>query len=119
MSWKETCPVTERMQFVLAFQKGEQTLSELCQCFGITRRTGYKWLDRFKQSGALGLQDASRAPRNHPNAVAPEIEERIVECAKYIQGMGRGSCCIFWRAGNPSGPGPAPARWERFSKTGD
>jgi transposase InsO family protein len=67
------------MKFVLEFQKGERTLSELCRYFGITRRTGYKWLDRFNQSGVLGLQDASRAPRNHPNAVAPEMEERIIE----------------------------------------
>jgi putative transposase len=78
MSWKETCPVAERMKFVLEVLNGELPFAQLCRCYGITRKTGYKWLERYQDGGVLGLTDASRAPLHHPNAVSPEVEEQIV-----------------------------------------
>jgi len=79
MSWKETCAVEERMRFMMAVEKGEESFAAICRRFDVSRRIGYKWLSRFEEEGAAGLFDRSRAPRHHPQAVAANIAERCLE----------------------------------------
>src|SRR5215469_7016888 len=79
MGWEETCAVEERMRFVVAVQKGEETFAALCRRFGVSRRVGYKWLARFEAEGAAGLFDRSRAPRRHPQAIGDRIAKRCLE----------------------------------------
>ena len=67
MPWLETNPVLERQHFVKDVESGHWTMSELCVRYGISRITGYKWLDRYRQSGVGGLHDHSRAPRSCPH----------------------------------------------------
>ena len=79
MPWKETGPMEERMKFMLMYQSESWSMTELCEIFGVSRKTGYKWLDRYEEAGMEGLRELSRAPHDHPNAVAPEIEAAIVK----------------------------------------
>src|SRR5271169_2672968 len=79
MGWKETCAVEERMEFVVAVRKQEESFAGICRRFGICRRIGYKWLARFEEEGAVGLLDRSRSPRHHPQAIAERIAERCLE----------------------------------------
>ena len=51
MPWKETCAMNERFGFVCEVERGERTMSELCRVFGISRKTGYKWLERYRELG--------------------------------------------------------------------
>jgi transposase-like protein len=67
MPWTETEPMKERMRFVADVERGLYTMSELCERYGISRRTGYKWLDRYEADGPTGLKDRSRAPRHCPH----------------------------------------------------
>jgi len=53
MSWNETCIMEERMRFVVACLEGSESVSELCRCFGISRKTGHKWLKRFRAEGVV------------------------------------------------------------------
>jgi transposase InsO family protein len=69
----------ERMKFMLMYRSESWSMTELCEVFGVSRKTGYKWLKRYEQAGMEGLRELSRAPHVHPNAVAPEIEEAIVD----------------------------------------
>jgi transposase InsO family protein len=69
----------ERMKFMLMYQKELWTMTELCEIFEVSRKTGYKWLKRYEEFGVEGLRELSRAPHEHPNAVAPEIEAAIVD----------------------------------------
>jgi putative transposase len=46
MIWKETDPMTERLQFIAAYLSQVYSMTELCKCFGIRRNTGYKWVRR-------------------------------------------------------------------------
>jgi putative transposase len=78
MGWMETCAVDERMQFVWTVEKQEETFAEICRQFGVSRKTGYKWLSRYRDEGVAGLADRSRAPHEHPQAVAPAIAERCL-----------------------------------------
>ena len=71
MGWMETCAVDERMRFVMMVERQEETFAAVCRRFGVSRRTGYKWLARHQALGVEGLVDRSRAPLNHPQAVSP------------------------------------------------
>jgi transposase-like protein len=51
MPWKEQRPVDQRREFVLAHLRGDKTMSQLCREFGVARKTGYKWVERFFESG--------------------------------------------------------------------
>jgi transposase InsO family protein len=67
------------MRFVLEYQSGLQTLSELCAIYEISRETGYYWLRRYQQGGLEALQERSRAPERHPNQTPQEIEEELLQ----------------------------------------
>lgn len=61
MPWKASTIVNERMQFITRLRAGER-MTDLCRDFGISRKTGYKFQERFERLGILGLADQSRAP---------------------------------------------------------
>ena len=68
MSWKETNVTEERMKFIATWKTGGWQMTDLCREFGISRKTGYKIIERYEKEGIDGLKDRSRAPKNHPNA---------------------------------------------------
>ncbi len=78
MPWRETCTMDERMSFIAACLSGEESVSSLCRHFGISRKTGHKWLSRYRSEGAAGLSDRSRAPCRHPCSVGPELVEVLL-----------------------------------------
>jgi transposase InsO family protein len=73
----ETCVVDERMRFVMAIERQEEAFAAVCRRFGVSRKTGYKWLARYQDAGVAGLIDHSRAPHDHPQAMT---EETIARC---------------------------------------
>src|SRR6266511_6412996 len=78
MPWQETCAMMERMRFVRAVTAGEASMALLCRQYGISRKTGYKWLTRYQQAGVAGLVERSRAPQHHPQAVRPAVREAVL-----------------------------------------
>jgi transposase InsO family protein len=78
MPWKLTYPEDQRVQFIVEVLNGPSSMADLCRTFGISRKTGYKWLGRYDQDGPAGLVDRSRAPRHHPNALAADIAARLL-----------------------------------------
>lgn len=78
MVWRETGIMDERVRFIADWLADENTMSELCAAYGISRKTGYKWLGRYRELGPEGLHDLPRAPLNHGRATAPDLVERIV-----------------------------------------
>ncbi len=78
MGWMETCAMDERMRFVMAIEEHEEALAAVCRRFGVSRKTGYKWLARYYTEGARGLIDRSRAPLNHPQEVLAATAERCL-----------------------------------------
>lgn len=82
MPWTQTNAAMERRKFVMAVLRSEQTMVELCQQFGISRKTGYKILARHAEFGLAGLGDGSRAPRTHPNQTPPEVEAAVLRMRK-------------------------------------
>jgi len=77
MPWKESTPMSERSEFVSFASREEANVSALCQRYGISRKTGYKWLHRLREHGWEDLADRSRRPHRSPARTAPEGEELI------------------------------------------
>ncbi len=82
MPWMETCRMTERMEFLMTLDRGLYSMAELCERFGVSRKTGYKWLSRWADEGIEGVRDRSRRPHSSPTRTAPELEELVVEMRK-------------------------------------
>jgi transposase InsO family protein len=55
------------------------TFAEICRQFGVSRKTGYKWQERYEEEGWEGLRDQSRAAHHHPNEVRKEVERAVVK----------------------------------------
>src|SRR6266568_3715289 len=79
MPWKTSSVMEEKLRFVLQYDSGEYTMTELCQRFEIARETGYVWLRRYRQTGVLGLVERSRATHRHRNQTSEEIERMVLE----------------------------------------
>jgi putative transposase len=78
MPWKESCVMNERMIFIAACLADERSFSEICVRLGISRKTGYKWRDRYETSGAAGLCDLSSARHTQLHAIAPGVADRLI-----------------------------------------
>jgi putative transposase len=78
MGKPETRAVDNRLRFVMVAEEAEQSMAALCRQFGLSRKTGYKWLERYRSEGLDGLRDRSRAPHEHPQEVSAAIAERCV-----------------------------------------
>jgi transposase InsO family protein len=77
MPWKESSVMDERLRFVARLLEGE-AMSLLCREFGISRKTGYKIFDRYKDHGLEGLTDRSRRPVRYANQLPHQLETAIV-----------------------------------------
>jgi len=78
MPWKECNIVEERLRFIARRLDGEK-MAGLCREFGISRKTGYKIFNRYKDCGIDGLTDRSRRPYRHANQLPMQIEKLIVK----------------------------------------
>jgi transposase InsO family protein len=79
MPWKVTDVVEERTRFVLEYDSEEYTMAELCRIYGIARKTGYEWMERYQAEGLGGLQDRRGGAGSHPNQTDAGIEEQILQ----------------------------------------
>ena len=77
MPWETKTVMEEREAFVLAAKQGDKTVTTLCREFGISRKTGYKWLKRAKEGQQLC--DQSRCPHRQPSKTARDTEQLILE----------------------------------------
>jgi transposase InsO family protein len=69
----------QRVRFVLQASREPGNLAAVCREFGISRPTGYLWLDRYRAQGVQGLCERSRRPQQVPGRTPPEVEQEIVE----------------------------------------
>ncbi|WP_411907121.1 IS481 family transposase [Rhizobium mayense] len=81
MPWKETSVMEERLRFVARLLEGEG-MSDVCRAFGISRKTGYKIFNRYKDDGLEALTDRSRRPVRYANQLPEPVEAMIVSCKK-------------------------------------
>ena len=78
MPWKAETPMEQKQRFVSLAESGHFTVTELCREFGLSRKTGNKWLRRYRLHGISGLEEESRAPNVVPGMIELEIERATV-----------------------------------------
>src|SRR5436853_6443203 len=81
MPWKECSVMEERLRFVARLLEGE-AMSDLARQFGISRKTGYKIFNRYKEHGLDALCDRSRRPWRYANQLPAQVESLIVRAKK-------------------------------------
>ncbi len=79
MPWKETCSVDQRVACIGEWLEHETSVTELALRYGVTRKTVYKWIDRYDEEGPAGLEERSRAPKHHGRAMAPPVRRAVLE----------------------------------------
>ena len=109
LPWKETCPESEQIRFIERWQAGEVSFVEACRQFNISRKTGYKRLQRFRSFGWDGLGDRSRSPRSHPNETPRAIAEQLIAARQAHPTWGPKKVVAWLRGAEPDGSWPAPS----------
>ena len=79
MPWSHTSPMDQRTQFIADYLRESLSITELCELYGVSRRTGYKWIEWYIRCGHAGREEGSRRPRHSPNETAPEMVEALIE----------------------------------------
>jgi putative transposase len=107
MPWDERKPMDERVRFVGALESCHYTMTELCEAFGISRKTGYKWSQRFVEAGLEGLRERSRAPWGCPGKTDSRCEEALVTARRERPFWGPRKLLVRLVREHPSWPWPA------------
>jgi len=134
MPWGEVTVVSGRLEFVrLAMQPGAN-VRDLCRRFGVSAKTGYKWLGRYREEGGEGLSDRSRCPQHSPARSEAALEARVVALRDTYPDWGGRKLRALLLAEDPEGTPSAstitailrrhgrldparagkPAAWQRF-----
>jgi transposase InsO family protein len=82
MPWKAVSVMSLRKEFVTLAEVNMISFSELCRRFNISRKTGYKWLNRYRQEGEVGLGDRSRRPHRIARRISASMEQEILKLRK-------------------------------------
>ena len=109
MPWKESSVASEQRLFIDRWQTGEETFSELCRQFGISRKTGYKRVNRFAECGYEGLGDRSSAPHTHPNGTRQEVARQLIEAKQAHPTWGPKKLIAWLRDESSETSWPAPS----------
>ncbi|WP_039378522.1 DDE-type integrase/transposase/recombinase [Parachlamydia acanthamoebae] len=78
MPWNETVIMEQRLQFIIACKRKEYSVAELCRQFGISRKTGYKWLERYESKDLSSLYDRSRARHQQALRISTDVALRLI-----------------------------------------
>lgn len=79
MPWNEVKPMDQKLLFIADHLRDPGTFTDLCDRYGISRKTGYKWVVRYHELGIEGLQDQSRKPHHHPLKTPYAVRQAIVQ----------------------------------------
>lgn len=82
MPWSQTSPMDQRTQFIADYLRDVLNITELCDLYGISRKTAYKWIDRYLRQGPAGLEERSRRPRVSPHRTPDEVTQALLEARR-------------------------------------
>ena len=107
--WSETTPMSERVAFIQKTLHRRSTFRLLCQEFGVSEKTGYKWVKRFAEGGIVALADRSHAPRHPAHQVAEAIRQLILTCRRRHPHWGPRKLRAVLQRHDPTTGWPAPS----------
>lgn len=111
MPWREVFVSHARLQFVLEVLQRKRPRAMLCAEYGISRKTGYKWVARFRAGGAGGLVDRSHIPHACPQQLPVAVRRELLRLRRVHPTWGRGSSSRMRARSSLRSGGPRRARW--------
>lgn len=115
MPWQKTGPMEERLKLIADRLDG-YSVTELSVIYGVSRKTIYKWIERYNNLGAVGLKELSRAPVTHPNQTDEEIISRLVETKLLHMNWGPKKLVDFLNLREPHIEWPSVSAAEKWLK---
>lgn len=109
MPWCEMSPMEQRLEFIHEVETELFTMTELAAQYRISRKTAYKWLERYHAEGATGLFDQARRPRLSPNATDPALVEALLAVRRRHPRWGPKKLLAIVRRHDPDAGWPARA----------
>jgi putative transposase len=82
MPFEVATVMEQRLKLVTAYGEGDVSMAELCRKHGVSRKTGYIWVRRYREGGVRALVDRSHAAHQHPNQVERWVSEAVVQLRK-------------------------------------
>lgn len=79
MPWRDLRPMDERVLFIADYVRELYDFTELCARYGVSRKTGYKWVERYRSEGVEGLQERSRRPLSQPTQLPYAVQQAIIQ----------------------------------------
>ena len=107
MPWRSSSPMDLRMQFIADYLRRLGPISELCHEYEISRKTAYKWIDRYEAEGAAGLVDRSRRPHHFPQATPADLVEALLTKRRRHPRWGAKKLLKLLSQDQPESPWPA------------
>lgn len=109
MPWSQTSPMDQKTQFIADYLRDSLSFSELCDLYGISRKTGYKWVNRYLTDGPSGLEDRSRRPCSSPRQTPDHIVSTLIEARQRHPSWGARKILIFVQRKHPRWSLPHPS----------
>lgn len=101
MPWSQSSPMDQRTQFIADYLRGLFDVTQLCSQYGISRKTAYKWIDRYLRQGPAGLEERTRRPNTSPNRTPDEIQHALLEARRRHPSWGAKKLLTLIHRGHP------------------
>ena len=82
MPWSQTSPMDQKTPFIAAYLRDRLSGTERCELYGVSRKTGYTWLDRYLKYGPQGLAERSRRPSTSPRHTPDSVVTAILDARR-------------------------------------
>ncbi len=106
MPWSQTSPMDQRIQFIADYLRESLSMTELCDLYGVSRKTGYKWIDRYLRHGPVGLEACSRKPRVSPTQTPEDLVAAILDARRRHPSWGAKKLLRILQQRHPRWPWP-------------
>ena len=102
MPWRQTSPMDQKMQFIADYLRQTLSIIELCELYGVSRKTGYKWIERSLKHGPLGLEERSRQPHSSPHQTPRPVVDAFIELRRHHPAWGAKKLLSILQKRHPS-----------------
>jgi len=107
MPWSHTSPMDQKTQFIADYLRDRLSMTELCEFYGVSRKTGYKWIDRYLTHGPQGLEERTRRPSTSPRQTPDSVVAAILEARQRHPSWGAKQLVSILSTRHPRWPWPA------------
>jgi putative transposase len=107
MPWSQTSPMDQKTPFIADDLRDRLSMTELCELYGVSRKTGYTWVDRYLTHGPQGLEERSRRPSTSPRHTPDHVVAAILEARQRQPSWGAKKLVSILSTRHPRWPWPA------------